>query len=119
MRKKFLSLALGLGLALSSQFASADGPLTNFSKALDHSTRGLAYASGAGTQAIAATLALPLVVIGKTGQVSAQAGSILQEYANTPLEIADESPSVHARPRQFAENDPDGIMPPDQALHKK
>lgn len=116
MRTKILQLALGLGLALSSQFASADGPLSNFSQALDHSTRGLAYASGAGTQAIAATLALPLVVIGKAGQVSAQAGSALQEHVNAPLDIADESPSAHARPRQFAENEPGRIVSPDRAL---
>jgi len=119
MQRIFSSILLGLSLAASSQITLAEGPSTNFSKAADHSVHGVAYASGASAQAVAATVALPFVLIGETQRVSTQAGEALLDFATTPLDIAEESPSVR-RPLSDPATDVQGtIPPPNRALSEQ
>jgi len=116
MRKILLTILLGLSLTASSQVALAGGPSANFSVAADHSLRGGAYASGASAQAIAATVALPFVLIGETAKVSTQAGEALLDFATTPLDIAEESPSVRQLSSDAAKNVHGTMPPPNRAL---
>jgi|GEM_PF-3779724 len=119
MHKTLLTIMLGFSLTLGSQFSQAGGPSTNFSRAIDHSVHGAAYASGASTQAVATAVALPFVLIGETARVSVDTGAALLEFASMPLEITEESPSARQAPGHPSGTDSNSLLPPDRALFKQ
>lgn len=91
-------LALALTLALPAQAAS-----DNASEAARHSALAAGHSVVAGSQVVSGAVAVPLVIVGGIGTVSAEAGEALLEHALTPqpLEISDEHVIADPAPRHF------------------
>lgn len=112
MRYSLLAIARSLiaGTLLVSTVGIADGPITGFSRGIDHSARGTIASGGASVQATAAVLAVPFVVVGKATRVSTDIGGSLWEFANEPLPVSEESASTQGQTTRAA------VVSPDRAL---
>ncbi len=84
--KYLIAIAL---LSMPILDAAADGSTGHASAASEHSMRAAAHLSAAGVKTVSAMSAVPLLVIGEVGALSAAAGNRLLEFSGEPLPIDD------------------------------
>ncbi len=90
--------------AVTSLPAQAQGSTQHVSQAVVHSTQAVGHSIAGGAKLASGVIAIPLIAIGASGQVSQQAGESLWDIANepigTPLPITEETITAGPPPSQ-------------------
>ena len=101
--KTFIATTLLIG-AVAAQPAQAQGSVQHSGQALVHSTKALGHSVAGGAKLASGVVAVPLIAIGASGQVSQQAGedlwAIAHEPIGTPLPVSDETVTAGPPPSQ-------------------
>ena len=90
--------------AIAAQPAHAQGSTQHASQAVVHSTQAIGHSVAGGAKLASGVVAVPLIAVGASGQVSQQAGQELWDIANepigTPLPVTEETVTAGPSPSQ-------------------
>jgi hypothetical protein len=102
MINKKTILSLILTISSTQVFAVPGGSAQNASTALKHSGKAVSHTAASAGQLVSGVVAVPLLVIGSAGSLSAAAGETLWDTANDrqPLSITDKTITIDPMPQQ-------------------
>lgn len=104
MNKKMLIILTFITTLFSANTVFAGQVVNNASQASGHSVQAISHAAVAGAALVSGSVAMPLMISGKIGEVSGAAGNGLWEAADTPigtpLPISDETFLTGSSPDQ-------------------
>lgn len=97
---KLIKTSMIFALSLNAMTVFADDSAQHGSKATKHSALAASHAGASTAAVVSAAVAVPLIVVGSTGQLSTAAGESLLEntVSNQPLEITDKTITADPAP---------------------
>lgn len=97
-----LWIILGLTAAANAQGTYSGQAVKESLEASSHAVQGIAYSAASAGQVVSGIVAVPFIVIGESGKVSAQIGQDLWDASTAtvqePLEISDKTITVGPPP---------------------
>jgi hypothetical protein len=109
MKSSLFKAAIVIPMLLGTTSLMAAGPSEHSAKGSEHSIHGLAQTSVAGAKVTSGVVAVPLMIVGRIGETSGQAGKSLWDSATKPigepLEITDEIITSTVSPEQAMKNE--------------